>query len=411
MQRVKLTMEDVDRALRMAGRPVPPVRCPERAGEGAGNGHGPAEEPLTRGTGSGREPDLVRLRDAKRTSVHWLWEGRIPLGKITVLAGDPGLGKSFITLDIAARVSTGSPWPDALDAPQRARCVVLLSAEDDIGDTILPRLEAARADLSRIAALRGIRGGPGDSAAPFRLDRDLPQLEQALGRLGDVGLVIIDPITAYVGGVDMNSNPEVRALLAPLADLAMRRHVAVLLVTHLNKGANTKGIYRISGSLALPAAARAAMLVVRDAEDGSRRLLLPTKLNVGRAAQGLAYRIGDDAGGDAVVQWEDQPVVMTADEAVRAEEAPGESGGAVEEAAAFLRELLKDGPVAARRAVEEAGQLGIVERTLQRARARLGVVSRRIGQEWVLSMGEGRQDRQPPPVAGLAALALSPPDR
>ena len=331
-------------------------------------------------------PDLVRLDKAERTEVAWLWPGRIPLGKITVLAGDPGLGKSFITLDIAARVSTGAPWPDDLDTPQPARSVVLLSAEDDIGDTILPRLEGARANLKRIAALRGIRKPTG--SVPFCLDRDLPNLERAVAQGPDVGLVIVDPITAYVGGVDMNSNPEVRGLLAPLADLAMRRSVAIVLVTHLNKGnGGGKGIYRISGSLALPAAARAAMLAVKDADNPERRLLLPTKMNVGRAAQGLAYRIAAGAqGGEPVVQWEDGPVVISADEAVRAEEAPAEQGGAIEEAAAFLRELLKDGPVAATQVQEEAGPLGISEHAIKRARARIGVVSRRAGQKWVLTL-------------------------
>lgn len=329
-------------------------------------------------------PDLVRLREAARTEVSWLWPGRIPLGKITVLAGDPGLGKSFITLDIAARASTGAPWPDEPGTTRKPCGVVLLSAEDDIGDTILPRLESARANLDRIVALRGVRRQEGIKSVPFCMDRDLPALERSIEALPEVRLVIVDPITAYVGGVDMNSNPEVRALLAPLAALAMQRSVAVVLVTHLNKGAGAKGIYRISGSLALPAAARAAMLVVRDAEDPQRRLMLPTKMNVGRAADGLAYRIG--GGDNPVIEWEPDPVVITADEAVRAEETAPESGSAVEEAAAFLQELLKDGPVPAKRALEEAAQLGISERCVLRARARLGIVSKRKAEGWVLLM-------------------------
>lgn len=374
---VTITMEDVDQAMRES-RPIRATRR-DRAVTRA-----PQTRPPAKAKGPIRGPDLVALRDAERTSVHWLWPGRIPLGKITVMAGDPGLGKSFITLDIAARLSTGAPWPDALDAPQTPRGVLLLSAEDDIGDTILPRLEAARADLARITVLRGIRSCLHDSSTPFCLDRDLSELEAALDALPGVGLIVIDPVTAYVGGVDMNSNPEVRGLLAPLAAMAMRRSVAVLLVTHLNKGAGAKGMYRISGSLALPAAARAAMLVVRDANDPARRLMLGTKLNVGRAADGMAYRIADGPDGEAAVHWEEGAVVMTADEAVRAEEAQPMEAGAVDEAAAFLRELLKDGPVPAKQALEEAGQLGIAERTLSRARARLGVVSRKTTSGWAL---------------------------
>jgi hypothetical protein len=266
---------------------------------------------------------------------------------------------------MAARLSTGTPWPDSPDSPQKPRSIVLLSAEDDIGDTIVPRLRAARADLARIAVLRGVRsaferGEDGQPLrTPFSLDRDVRELERAIETMGDVGMVVIDPITAYAGRADTHNNAEVRALLAPLAELAMRTGIAVVLVTHLNKGSGVKGIYRISGSLALPAAARSAMLVVRDQDNPERRLMLVTKMNVGAMAPGMAYQVGDDAGdgrgGGAVGGW---AVHLTADEAVRAEEEAPRKAARLEEAVEFLREVLKEGPMEASKALARRKGLG-----------------------------------------------------
>jgi putative DNA primase/helicase len=219
------------------------------------------------------EPVISRLDQVPRSSVRWLWPGRVPLGKTTLIAGDPGLGKSFVTLDMAARASNADDWPD--DAPCSvyrrgddmpgpddpkdgtigpydvpvAADTVLLSAEDDPADTLRPRLEALGADLRRIRTLNAVRFAASNrEPGPVRLDRDLQALDRALDHCSRPRLVIIDPISAYLGQADGNSNHEMRRLMASLGELAARRGVAVVCVTHLSKGgAGGKAVYRAMG--------------------------------------------------------------------------------------------------------------------------------------------------------------------
>ncbi|MBU0639064.1 MAG: AAA family ATPase, partial [Planctomycetes bacterium] len=257
-------------------------------------------------------PVTVRLADVQPELLRWLWPGCIALGKLTLLCGDPGLGKSFVTLDLAARVSSGTTWPDLPLLPNPAGSVVLLSAEDDLADTIRPRLDAAGADATRVVAIQAVRrilvtGQTQDDY--FDLTEDLPALEAAIQQVSDCRLVIIDPLTAYLGKTDSHKNAEVRAVLARLFELAARHKVAVLAVTHLNKANTLPAIYRAMGSLAFVAAARAVWAVVRDEDDetGRRRLFVPVKNNLGADETGLAYAL-EPAGQTASVQWESDPV-------------------------------------------------------------------------------------------------------
>jgi putative DNA primase/helicase len=240
--------------------------------------------------------DSVRVADVPKVDVAWLWPGRIALGKVTLLAGDPGLGKSFVTLDIAARVSRGAQWPGQCTplAPREAillaereehtpASVVLLSAEDDVADTIRPRLEAHAADCERIHVVRSVAARDADSSyrRSFDLSRDLSHLESLFDRLPDCRLLVIDPVSAYLGRNIENTNSEVRGLLGPLAALAAERNLAVLAVTHLRKEEGA-AMYRTMGSMAFIAAARAAWIVCKDKDDPRRRLLLPVKKQPGQ---------------------------------------------------------------------------------------------------------------------------------
>lgn len=205
------------------------------------------------------EPVLRRLSDVESKPVQWLWEGRLALGKLTLLAGDPGLGKSFLSLDVAARVSRGDVWPDGRgQAP--AGEVLLLSAEDDAEDTIKPRLEAACAECGKIVILDGLQIGNRKRQVTLA---HLSVIEAALDQVPDCRLLIVDPISAFCGDSDSHKNAEVRALLAPLSELAARRGLAVLAVTHLRKG-DGAAIYRAMGSLAFTAAARAVWAVSKN---------------------------------------------------------------------------------------------------------------------------------------------------
>lgn len=335
-----------------------------------------------RGGANGRDDAqavVVKLSSVTPIEVQWLWFGRIALGKVTLIIGDPGLGKSFITLYMAAKVSVGGDWPDG--APVPLGTVVLLSAEDDLADTIRPRLDAAGADCDRIDALTTIRLADGKLAS-FSLEHDLPRLEAAIRNRPDCKLVVIDPISAYMGDTDSHNNTEVRGLLAPLADLAMRTGVAVVLVSHLNKNTNTTAIYRTMGSLAFVAAARAAWAVVRDKSDIMRRLFLQVKNNLSVAMQGLAYRIID-----GVCCFEAEPVSITVDQAMAP---PRKSSSAEDKAREWLIGLLSDGPLSVKEVSDEAKAAGISWSAIRRIKDEL-TVSRKTGMaggwKWFLKSG------------------------
>ncbi|MBI1337783.1 MAG: AAA family ATPase [Phycisphaera sp.] len=317
---------------------------------------------------------MTRLSDVQPRPVRWLWPGRIALGKLTILAGDPGLGKSFLTLDLASRVSTGAGWPDAPDERSEPGGVVLLSAEDDHADTIRPRLDAAGAQASRIHALCNVRHlDPQtgcDTQTPFTLE-DIPSLESAIEQTPECRLVVIDPISAYTGKTDSHRNAEVRALLAPLGELAARFGVAVLAVTHLRKGEGA-AIYRAMGSLAFVAAARSAWAVCRDPQDptGKRRLLLPVKNNLGNDTTGLAFELRDIGNGQAHIAWDDRPVAVRIDEALgQNTRRPGPNSHERQRVMDWLNNALADGDRLASELIEEARDThGISPRTLDRAK-------------------------------------------
>jgi putative DNA primase/helicase len=349
-------------------------------------------------------PHIVRLSDVKPEQVRWLWPGRIATGKLTLIAGDPGLGKSFLTLDIAARVSNGAGWPDASGQRYEPGDVVLLSAEDDVADTIRPRLDAAGADVARIVAIEAVRAPDKHgklSTRPVDLSQDVEHVEAAIRQLANPKLVVVDPISAYMGETDSHNNAETRAMLAKLADLAARRRVAVACVSHLNKGAGRSAVYRVTGSLGFVAAARTVWSVSRDEHDHERRLMLPIKNNLARDTNGLAYSLhAADENATPCVAWEDETVAMIADDVLNGgDDEPGKT--ATEEAAEWLRDLLAAGPIKPAEVIAKARDAGYSESTVQRAKRRAGVesVAERDGDNkmtgWAWKLRE--PDSQPTP--------------
>lgn len=336
---------------------------------------------------------VVSLADVEPRAVEWLWHGRIPLGKLTLVVGDPGLGKSFVTLDAAARVSMGTAWPDGAACTRGA--VVLLTAEDGLADTVVPRLVALSAERARVQAITAVRESGRERS--FSLARDLPRLEDVIARAAEpVRLVVVDPASAYLG-MDMDSHvdAEVRGVLAPLAQLADRYQIAVLAVLHLNKG-TAKAIYRVIGSVGFVAAARAALVVTPDPANpqGPRRLLAPLKMNLAPRPPTLAFAIDGQR-----VSWEPEPVVgVTVEDALGGPGVePHEERSARESAEDFLRDELADGPRPVRELQAAARNAGIAWRTVERAKASLGVEARRdgFGGPWRWSLrSDGRIDRQ-----------------
>ena len=235
-----------------------------------------------------------RMSDIEMRPIRWLWKKRIALGKLGLLAGQPGLGKSQLTCSLAALVSTGALFPDGAESPIGS--VILLTCEDDPEDTIRPRLEAAGADTSKVHII-DIVADIVDGEALARgvdLSRDVELLRAEVVRIGDVRLIVIDPISAFVGKVDAHKNHEVRGLLSPLAALASDLGPSIMMVAHLNKGnADGNAMSRVSGSGAFVAAARSAWLVEKDPddEDGCRRLMVPLKNNIGDDNTGFAYAL------------------------------------------------------------------------------------------------------------------------
>ena len=171
-----------------------------------------------------KQPVLRKFSDIEPEKLEWLWPYRIPMGKLTLLVGDPGVGKTILTMDLAAHVSTGKPWPDLPNETIEVGSVIILTAEDDLADTVRVRLEAAGANLDRVETITDIKESGQNNKEKkrnlYNLTEDRVVLTKAIAQIKDVRLVVIDPITAYMGGKNPNSNTEVREYLAPLAKLA-----------------------------------------------------------------------------------------------------------------------------------------------------------------------------------------------
>ncbi len=325
--------------------------------------------------------ELVRAADVTPQPVSWLWPGRLARGKQTFIAGDPGMGKSQITIDVAARLSAGAKWPDRGRAPKGS--VLILSAEDAIDDTIVPRLMAAGADLNKVYVVPSVRSVKGVNRA-FSLQADLEILGDRIAEIPDAILVIVDPITSYMGGgVDSHRATDVRAVLEPLTVWAGQHGVAILAVTHPPKAAQGKAINALIGSQAYGAAARAVFLTLPEPDNTGRSLLLLAKTNLGRKPAGLGYHVvGTTVAKDietSRIEWDSEAVTVTANEALRAEGEAAHKTRPVDEAEKLLRDLLAFGEAPADDVKSAAEEAGISPATLRRAKSNLRIQSKKDG--------------------------------
>ncbi|MCG3139126.1 MAG: hypothetical protein HJJLKODD_03005 [Phycisphaerae bacterium] len=334
----------------------------------------------------GPSPVLIDLATVSPEPVTWLWPGKFARKKFSMIVGNPGCGKSFLTLDVIARVTTGRGWPDRRGEQREPGSAILLTGEDDLADTVVPRLMAIRADLTRVRALSAIAITDDEGRQRerfFCLDRDIPQLKKAIESVNNCQLIVIDPLQCYLGEKENNAVEDIRSITAALTKLATDYNVAIIGVTHWRKSGES-AILRAIGSIAWVAAARCAWGVVRDPldESGRRRLFLPIKSNLYADTDGLAYSIRSDWGETPVVAWELAPVKDNIDDLLEARTKPGKPGPkpqAQEDAIEWLKKALADGPRQANDVTTEAREAeGIPKSTLNRARKAAGVEAFRL---------------------------------
>jgi AAA domain len=326
---------------------------------------------------------VVRLQDVPPEAVSWLWRGYLPRGKVVVLDGDPGLGKSVLTLDIAARVSTGALMPDGSEPVKGG--VLILSAEDGLGDTIRPRLDAAGADCFQVVTITEIDWADDEGDVHGRIvsiPADLDTIEDVITEHGVV-LMILDVLMAYLGSnVNSHRDQDVRRALTPPAMMAERTGCCVLVLRHLNKSGGASAIYRGGGSIGIVGAARAGFMVGIDPADetGRRRVLAAVKCNLGPEPPALAYHlITDPEHGCARVCWDG--ISDTRASALLSDPGSDEDRSDRDQAAVWLTDYLTDngGEAKGGDIIRAARREGIAERTLRRARDRAGVTFGRAG--------------------------------
>jgi len=331
---------------------------------------------------------FVRIADVEPKKVDWLWKPRVARGKLTIFAGMPDVNKSTLLLDISARVTIGGALP-AGEGKVPQGSVIILTAEDDLADTVRPRLEVAGADLTRVHVIQMVRKN-GQAGRCFDLTKDIERLEELIAQMGDVVLIGIDPVSAYMGRpgkLDSHRNTDIRATLTPLHEMASRQGVTVLGIDHLNKTGGTQAMLRVVGSIAFVGAPRSVYLIVRDENNEERRLFLPIKNNLAKIRTGLAYKVIEKIAPAPVfeaypaIEWEPWPVTMTADEAL-AQKSDGRKSDALEQAKSLLEEMLGWGPCKQQDIEQRAAAKGISEKSLRNAKKALYVKSERASGHW-----------------------------
>ena len=326
----------------------------------------------------GRYPMYRKMSDIKPQPINWLWKDYIAKGTFTLITGEPDLGKSQMTLSMTAIVTTGGNWPVSGEKCEEGN-VIILSDEDNLEKTIRPRLEANGANLEKIHYLDGI--GKGDSNSDcelFNLKSNLTQLETMINEIKGISMIVIDPLSAYLAGVDTYNNKDVRSMLAPLSKLAGRYDIAIVCVEHPPKSSNGRAMNQVGGSIAFVAASRSAYLVSKDPEDEERRLFLKIKNNLSNYSGGISFTVEShklpNGIGISKVLWCDEPVKKTADE-VLAYYNQTEFQHKKESRKKWLQEELADGPKNAAEVEKKALTQGMTQKQLRTAKEYAGVSS------------------------------------
>ncbi|RLK36109.1 AAA family ATPase [Cupriavidus plantarum] len=333
---------------------------------------------------------LACAADICPTPITWLWPAWIPCGKLTILAGAPGAGKTTLALAIAATVSNGGAWPDGTRSAAIGN-VLVWSSEDDPADTLVPRLMAAGADLSRVHFISGVANQDGE-LQPFDPSRDMPLLSQRLHEIGGAALLVVDPIVSAVSG-DAHRVNDVRRNLQGLVDLANAYRCAVVGISHFAKGSKgANPAERVIGSQAFVALARMVLVAGKD-EAEERRILARAKSNISADDGGVAYAIEQTESGSGItaskVVW-GELVAGTAREILGdVEQSPDDDERTErDDAEEFLASVLSDGPLPVKAIRGDATGAGFSWRTIERAKRGLGIEARKVGMKdgWVWAL-------------------------
>jgi putative DNA primase/helicase len=316
-----------------------------------------------------KKGELVRFSDINSRKIEYLVHNKIPLGMVTLLAGDPGVGKSYLSLFIASLVSNGGAWPDGSLVTKGS--VLLLNGEDHLECTLKPRLEIFNADCSKILAYKMIKHKDQNgniTLSELDLKHDIDIIEKTLIEHPELRLVIVDPVSSYFGSTDTHRDAAVRSVFTPLIRLAEKYNVAILCIIHLNKSLNTRALYKVTGSIAFTGAARVLWMVIPDPYNpqSKQRFLMLVKSNVLDNPVNMSFYVDNNKR----LVFSDKPVTLTVEEMFCLDERQSRS---LVKAVDFLKQRLSEGPVASKELDNLAETEGISRTTLTRAKKEIGV--------------------------------------
>lgn len=322
-----------------------------------------------RNTANG-EKTLIRYYSSIAVKkVDWLWEPYIPYGKITVVQGDPGDGKTTLILNIAALLSQGALMPES-EAGPRCEKIIYQSSEDGAEDTLKPRLVSAGADCSKIAFI---------DESSICLTLYSPKIEEAIRETG-ARLLVLDPLQAYLGeNSEMNRADGIRPAMKHLTAVAERTGCAIVIIGHMNKASGTKSIYRGLGSIDITASARSVLLVGRLKSDPAVRVMAQIKNSLSREGASIAFEINNNA----AVRWIGE-YDITADELLLGDAVP-DDGGKLSDASEMLKDILRGGAVPCSEIYARFRESGIGKRTVDSAKKKLEIKSIKQGNGWYWS--------------------------